>query len=78
MKKKIWEDAPFFNQIVWNQTLITHKIINFLLFFRAVKVYALGLYASLLNPFTSLSGPLEPALISGFCSVKRMRVIDSP
>ena len=33
---------------------------------------------SKLNPFTSLSGPLEPALISSFCSVKRMRVIDSP
>ena len=31
-----------------------------------------------LYPFTSLSGPLELALISGFCSVKRMRVVDSP
>ena len=30
-----------------------------------------------LNPFTSLSGPLEPALISSFFSVKRMRVIVS-
>ena len=32
-----------------------------------------------LNLFTSLTGPLELVLsISGFCSVKRMRVIDSP
>ena len=30
-----------------------------------------------INPFTSLRGPLEPAAISGFCSVKRMRVNDS-
>ena len=25
-----------------------------------------------------LKWPMEPALISGFCSVKRMRVLDSP
>ena len=30
-----------------------------------------------LNLFTSQSGPLKPAFISGFCSVEQMRVIDS-
>ena len=31
-----------------------------------------------LNPFASLSGPLELVLISGLGSVKLMRVIDCP
>ena len=30
------------------------------------------------NSFYEPNGPLEPVLISGFCSVKRMRVSDSP
>ena len=34
-------------------------------------------FVSLLNPLRA-EWPMEPALISGFCSVKKMRVFDSP
>ena len=56
---------------------VLNALYNFL-FTNQIKMKAISnVHQNELNPLQA-RWPMEPALISSFCSVKRMRVFDSP
>ena len=61
------------------QTILT-KFLNPTINYSIISITSLShslLHTALAKSFSEPSGPLETVLIFGFCSVKRMRVIDS-